>query len=166
MPMITTAPVKERDQSFLYELYASTRQEEMALTGWEVGQVDAFLRMQFRLRKNSYAMQYPSAEHSVILLAGLAVGAWIIDRCDSEIRLVDIAFLPAYRAKGFGTALLFKLQEEAAASKGPIRLQVDRQGAALRLYERLGFVATGGDGIRISMTWIPKISTLFASAIP
>lgn len=159
--MITTAPVTaDRDQPFLYELYASTRQEEMEPAGWDAAQVDAFLTMQFRLRSASYALEYPHAEHRIIYREGLAVGAWIVDYGNAEIHLVDIAFLPAYRSKGFGTYLLRSLQEEAFASQRPIRLQAERLGAALHLYERLGFMATGGDPVRVAMSWMPEASPM------
>jgi ribosomal protein S18 acetylase RimI-like enzyme len=166
MPMITTAPATEYDESFLYELYASTRQEEMAFSGWEAAQIETFLRMQFRLRTASYAAQYPSAEHNIIASEGQPVGATIVNRSDTEISLVDIAFLPMHRNKGFGTLLLNSLKDESLASDRPIRLQVDRQGIALHLYERLGFAATGEDALRIAMVWIPKAGTTIAGATP
>ncbi len=44
---ISLRPASPEDEHFLLKLYASTRQEEMALLNWPEGQKEAFLRMQF-----------------------------------------------------------------------------------------------------------------------
>ncbi|WP_157261725.1 hypothetical protein [Paenibacillus sp. A3] len=42
--MVTIVDAKTEDQAFLYELYRSTRIEEVSAWGWEEGELDAFLR--------------------------------------------------------------------------------------------------------------------------
>ncbi|WP_157276834.1 hypothetical protein [Paenibacillus sp. Soil766] len=42
---------RPEDESFLYEVYASTRVEELALTGWLEHEVDKFLRMQYEIQQ-------------------------------------------------------------------------------------------------------------------
>ena len=62
-------PLRAEDEPFLFELYASTRGDEMALVGWDKPQQEAFLRMQFKAQRSSYASlkqrTYPF-EHPVL----------------------------------------------------------------------------------------------------
>ena len=64
-------PVRPEDEPFLFELYASTRGDEMALVGWDKAQQEAFLRMQFNAQRSSYAMQFPNADYRIIAHDGV-----------------------------------------------------------------------------------------------
>jgi hypothetical protein len=44
---ISYRPISDADLPFLGRLYASTRLEELAVTGWPQEQIDAFLAQQF-----------------------------------------------------------------------------------------------------------------------
>jgi hypothetical protein len=52
-----------QDADFLFQLYAATRQEEMAQTGWDTAQIEAFLHMQYTTRNRQYETQFPSAQN-------------------------------------------------------------------------------------------------------
>jgi len=49
------------------------------------------------------------------------------------------------------------MQEATAAGK-PIGLHVLASSPAARLYERLGFVRSGGDAAYLEMKWVPATS--------
>ncbi len=151
--MIEQVPARPEDADFLLELYASTRREEVAAWGWEKGQQDAFLQMQFQAQSRSYQLQFPGADHCILLHEGELIGRLLVHRTDQEIRLVDIALLPAFRGQGHGGAIICDLQAEAAAGGKPLRLSVLPQSPARRLYERLGFTVTAEDNQHCAMTW-------------
>ncbi|MBA3768047.1 MAG: GNAT family N-acetyltransferase, partial [Acidobacteria bacterium] len=71
--VVALRPVSPGDESFLLEVYKSTRPEIVAL-GWEASQQEAFLKMQFNGQQRSYEMQYPEAAHQVILYKGAEAG--------------------------------------------------------------------------------------------
>lgn len=146
-----TRPVAPGDEEFLCGVYVSTRAEEVAAFGWPHAQQEAFLRMQYRMRCQSYAAAYPEADFSVLLLDGVAAGYTIVARSPSEIRLVDIALLPQYRGCGLGTKSILPLICEADEHALPLRLSVARGNRALRLYQRLGFEAVFADAVYIEM---------------
>ena len=52
-PSITLRPIGPDDEAFLYRVYASTREEELAPLGWNEAQKTAFLRMQFTAQPGS-----------------------------------------------------------------------------------------------------------------
>lgn len=155
--MPITRPATPEDQAFLFELYCSTRQEEMAAWGWSAAQQEPFLRMQFTAQQRSYELSYPEADHRIILLDNVRIGRILVARNGEEILLVDIALLPDYRGSGIGTALIRELLDEAAETSRPVRLQVYRNNPAQRLYQRLGFYKIGENEIYYDMEWRANI---------
>lgn len=149
-------PATDQDQAFLYSVYASTRSEEMALVRWDNSQQEAFLRMQFNAQRSSYAMQFPNAEHSIIVLNGRAAGRMIVDRSGAQILLIDIALLPEFRASGVGSILMNEMLAEATVQQRPVTLHVEKFNRALRLYKRLGFIPISDSGLYIEMVWRPE----------
>ncbi len=51
---VTLRPIQPADQEFLYQVYASTRTEELAVTDWNEEQKQSFLRMQFNAQHRHY----------------------------------------------------------------------------------------------------------------
>ena len=96
---------------------------------------------------------YPDTSFDVIVLDGQPVGRLYVARWPDEIRIVDIALLPACCNRGLGTTLVRALQAEAAASRKPLRIHVERFNPALRLYERLGFRQIADRGVYLFMEW-------------
>jgi ribosomal protein S18 acetylase RimI-like enzyme len=152
---ISLRPASANDHEFLIQVYASTRNEEMASWGWNLGQQMSFVRMQFDARHRGYEATYPSAENSVISVGDTPVGSIIVFRAQNEIRLVDVALLLEFRGRGIGEELVRMLMSEGARSGLPLRLSVLRSNRAAHLYERLGFIAKGGDALYCEMEWVP-----------
>lgn len=133
-------PVAPPDEGFLLGLYATTRTAELARSGWDAEQRDAFVRSQYLARRGHYAVRYAGAEHSVITIRGQDAGVWMIWRSQTELRLVNIELLPEYRGQGVGSALLCLLLAEAKRRLLPVHLSVKEENRpAARLYRRLGF---------------------------
>src|SRR6185369_6195411 len=107
--------------------------------------------MQFLARERSY----PRVDSRIILLDGRPVGRMMVDRGESAILLRDIALLTEYRNAGIGSRLIQDLMKEATVAGKPIMLHVLTSSPAVRLYERLGFTRTSGDGAYFEMKWIP-----------
>lgn len=148
------------DEGFLYQVYASTRADEVAAFGWNEAQQAAFLRMQFGAQQRAYEWQFPGAEHSVIISDGELIGRLIVVQTEPEIRLTDITLLPAHRNAGVGTLLIKELQARAEAAGLPLRLRVTRENAAARrLYERLNFSPTGESDTHLMMEWLPAAAS-------
>ena len=59
-------PASDSDTPMLLAIYTSTRQEEVAQTGWPQGQQDAFLAMQAKAQHEHYLLHYPEAERHLI----------------------------------------------------------------------------------------------------
>jgi len=142
------------DEQFLFDVYASTRQEELEGLGWDDNQKRDFIKMQFLARERSY----PRVGDRIIVLNGRPIGRMLVDRNDAEILLRDIALLTQYRNRGLGTILIYDLMKEASVSGKAIRLHVLATSAAVRLYDRLGFSKTGAEAAYLEMKWLPAAS--------
>lgn len=150
-------PALPQDAQFLYEVYSSTRRDELAQVAWTEAQVKAFLQMQLNMRDQSYRMYYQELDDQIILFQNERVGRLIVARADHEIKLVDIALLPEYRRAGIGASLVKDLIREASASVKPLRLQVEKWNEqARRLYERLGFTTSGENDTHFQMECCPN----------
>jgi ribosomal protein S18 acetylase RimI-like enzyme len=153
LPPIALRPVGPADAGFLYHVYASTRYEELAPLAWSTEEVEAFLQMQFRAQDSYYREHYADAAFNVILCGGESVGRLYVHRRADEIRVVDIALLPAFRGMGIGTRLLTDVLDEAAGAGLPVRIHVEVNNSARHLYQRLGFVRTGTTGVYDLLEW-------------
>lgn len=132
---------------FLSLLYASTRLEELAVTDWTETQKAAFLDMQFQAQHAHYRKHYPEADWLVVQRAGQDIGRLYIERWPSQHRIIDIAFLPAHRRKGYGTALLRDLIDEAWLAGKSASIHVEKNNPARRLYVELGFAVVEDKGV-------------------
>ncbi len=136
---ISLRPITLDDEGFLYSVYSSTREDELAQVDWDDAQKQAFLKMQFHAQHTYYMEQYKHASFDVILLDDVPVGRLYLDRRKSEIRIVDIALLTAYRNRGIGSLLLKDILAEGERAGLPVRIHVEHFNPALHLYTRLGF---------------------------
>jgi GNAT superfamily N-acetyltransferase len=139
----------------LLAVYASTRQEELALTDWDDAQKDAFVRMQFDSQRRYYEEHYRGASFDVIVVDGMPAGRLYVARWPEEIRVVDIALLPEHRGRGVGTGLMGELLAEAAAAAKPVSIHVEKFNPALRIYGRLGFSVVEDRGVYLLLRCRP-----------
>jgi ribosomal protein S18 acetylase RimI-like enzyme len=149
-------PASDPDLPFLGRLYASTRAEELADVPWNAQEKAAFLESQFKAQHAHYRQYYPDADWLVIVHGGDDVGRLYIERWPSQHRIIDIAFLPEFRGRGFGTALMQDLLDEAAAAGKAVSIHVEKFNPAMRLYRRLGFVTEEDKGVYDLMHWTPS----------
>lgn len=153
---VTLRPVQPEDAPFLFQVYASTRAEEMTLVDWSPEQKLAFLQMQFSAQRQHYLVYYPDARYHIIQRDQASIGRLIVNRTDDEILVIDIALLQEHRGTGIGTNLIRELQSEAAQTGKPLRLHVETFNPALQLYTRLGFVKIAEIGIYYELEWKSK----------
>lgn len=149
----TLRPITPGDMEFLHRVYASTREEELAVTGWSEEQKEQFLRMQFGAQHDHYQKHFPDAKYDVILAGDTPIGRLYVDRRVDEIRIIDIALLAEHRGAGVGGGLVRQLIDEAATDGKSVRIHVEHNNPAMRLYERLGFKKIEDVGVYHLMEW-------------
>jgi ribosomal protein S18 acetylase RimI-like enzyme len=150
---ITLRDALPEDEPFLFEVYASTRAQEMALVPWDDEQRKSFLTMQFVAQHSHYRERYPDASYSLICRENLPLGRLYVLREKGDIRILDLTLLPEYRNGGIGTSLLRDLLDEGAQSGKRVLIYVETYNPSLRLFERLGFKSIAEEGVNFLLEW-------------
>jgi GNAT superfamily N-acetyltransferase len=146
---ITRRPVCDGDLPFLFELYASTREAEMAQTPWTVEQKTAFVNMQFAAQLAGYRDSYPTADHEIFSTAEGPVGRIYWVREAERLHILDITVTPARRNEGIGSLILADLLEEADGAQKPVSIHVENFNPSCSLFARLGFQVAKEDGFML-----------------
>jgi ribosomal protein S18 acetylase RimI-like enzyme len=152
---VTLRPVTGHDRDFLVGVYGSTREAELSQVPWAPGQLEAFVQMQFDAQDSEYRRHNPNGSFDVIEVDGVPAGRLYVDRRPGDLRIVDIALLPAYRGRGIGAMLVRGLQEAAASEGRIVSIHVEHSNRAAALYERLGFKLAEDLGVYRRMEWTP-----------
>ena len=152
---LSLRPVGAGDEPFLRQVYASTREGELAQVPWTRDQKERFLEMQFRAQDRAYRSDYPGADLRIILVNEEPAGRLYVHRLPKEIRIMDIALLARFRRKGIGTRLLKEILLEGEASSRVVTIHVEVFNPARRLYQRLGFAPVADSGVYRLLEWRP-----------
>ena len=115
-PEIALRPEMPDDESFLFDLYSTTRDYEMALIPWSEDQKLAFLRQQCFAQLRHYRQHYSDASFEIILVNGVRAGRLYVCHNEESICLIDISLLREFRGLGIGTGLTQKLVADAATT--------------------------------------------------
>ena len=143
----------EADLPFVARLYASTRADELAATGWPEEMRAQFLDQQHRAQHQHYRSAWPEGEWLIVEQEGAPVGRLYLGEEDASLRLIDISLIPESRGAGLGAAILADLKRDAAARGKSVVLHVEKGNRARRLYERLGFATVEDKGAYERMVW-------------
>lgn len=152
---ITLRPATDADYDFMRRLYHSTREEEMQHFPFDEAQKSEFLDQQFAAQYEHYGIHYPTLERNIVEKDGEPVGRIWIDEWKDQIRLVDIALMPDYRAGGIGGKLVADVLARGARVGKPVTIHVEAYNPALHLYQRLGFEQVDTNGVYYLMRWSP-----------
>jgi GNAT superfamily N-acetyltransferase len=104
--------------------------------------------------ETQYTRHFSTARFDIIEVNGTRIGRLCVLRSAEEIRIIDVALLPAWRSKGIGTLLVRPILDEGRASGRPVTLSVERWNPARRLYARLGFTDESSDDVYVSMRYV------------
>ncbi len=148
---ISFRKIKPDDTKFLKKVYASTREEELAVSGWTSEQKDIFITMQFDAQHMYYMDNYKTGEFQVILIDNENAGRLYIEQMKKEIRIIDITLHPKSGGSGYGTSMLTDILARGKKTKLPVTIHVETNNPALGLYKRLGFNKINNTGVYFLM---------------
>jgi GNAT superfamily N-acetyltransferase len=144
---ISYRPFVDQDLEFVAELYASTRREEVAATGWPAEMQEAFLTQQHQAQHSHYSIHYADAEWLIIEREGEAIGRLYLHEPGEDLLVVDISLVPQCRGMGIGGAILRDTLALAGERAKTVSIHVEKVNPARRLYSRLGFSAVEDVGV-------------------
>ncbi|HEX9983025.1 MAG TPA: GNAT family N-acetyltransferase [Thermoanaerobaculia bacterium] len=150
---ITFRPETDADADLLYQLYSSTREEEMKMVPWNDAEKEGFLRQQFQAQTAHYKQNYADAEYLIIQLDGLPVGRLYLHDSAADLRIMEILLAPSQRGSGIGTMLIREILERARSAGKIVSIHVEHFNPAVQLYERLGFKRKDSYGVYYLYEW-------------
>jgi ribosomal protein S18 acetylase RimI-like enzyme len=148
---IAYRPMSDDDLPFVEALYASTRAEEAATTGWPPAEQRAFLAQQHQAQHRHYRSHYADAEWLIVERDGEAIGRLYLGEWPGEVRVIDISLLPSARGQGVGGAIMADIIDAAGRAGRKVSIHVEWTNPARRLYQRLGFVTVEDAGLYLRM---------------
>jgi hypothetical protein len=83
-------PETDDDLPFLIRLYASTREAELAITGWSLEQKQAFVLNQFQAQRHHYRTHIPNCRFDVLECRGEPLGRLYLAPGPTRLNIVDI----------------------------------------------------------------------------
>ncbi|MDQ3287836.1 MAG: GNAT family N-acetyltransferase [Pseudomonadota bacterium] len=146
----------DSDLPYLRQLYAGTREAEMAQVPWPPATRRAFLDQQFALQHAHYIANFPGAAFFLLQRETEPFGRYYLWRDAADFLIVDISLDRRMQGLGIGSALIGRTHVLASEAGLGVRLSVRRDNeAARRLYERLGFlpIAGGEHAMHLPMRW-------------
>ena len=147
MSSISLRKITDQDLVFLLAVYSSTREAELAQTGWSVQEQSNFLQGQFNAQHEYYQQHYSEACFDLVLVDNKPVGRLYVARWSNQIRIVDIALLTEFRGKKIGTELITALFTEAKEKQLELSIHVEKNNPAMGWYRGLGFLEIEDKGI-------------------
>lgn len=136
---LSIRPSTPADRGFIENLFRTTR-DDLRLIDAEPDFIETLIEQQFNAQTTGYGDQFPNAMYFIIEKQGQPVGRLTIDFGSNEVRLVDIAFIPEARGKGYGEGVVNGLKLAAMQCRAPLALSVPSGNwRAKQLYTRLGF---------------------------
>lgn len=141
------------DSLFMAQLFYSTKTFFYEL-GLPSEVVETMLEQQYRLQEASYREQYPNANTYILFYHQQAVGKVMLDISEYRIHLIDFIIIPSMRERGFGSAILAAIKQEAMKRHLPVGLSVESENTqAKKLYLQHGFKLESYSGAYESMLW-------------
>jgi len=135
--------ITRSDEPFLLALYASLRADEMALVPWNDEQKTAFITSQFQAQHHHYTTEYPHGLFQIIEFNGEKIGRLYVCELEDEIHIIDLAILPEFRRKGFGTEIITDILQKA---EKPVRIYLESNNQSIGLFKRFGFQKIRDEG--------------------
>ena len=146
---VTLRPETPEDEAFLRRLILDTLGRELGAEAWPEPMRGHLLGIQVEARRNARRANYPDAASAVIEADGGAAGWMVVMTMPHEVRLVEIMVAAEFQGRGIASAAIGEVLAAAESAGKPVRLHVSvMNGAAIRLYERLGFRRIDGDEVQ------------------
>ena len=155
---VNLRPARPEDMPFLKKVYAGTRPDITMNPNFGKNEKKEFINMQFNLQNIHYRNHYSGARFLIISEGGRDTGRLYLHESKEDIRIMDIAILPAFRGRGTGSKIIRNLQSDASVAGKALSIHVEENNPAKNLYHRLGFKEQGEkvNGVYQLMVWRPN----------
>ena len=146
-PALRLYAATEADRDLLFEIHRFAFRE---LVGRVFGAWDD------SWQRSHFDEHYVPERNRIVRLGARAIGRLVVRVERREVVLENIAIIPEFQGRGFGTRLLERIITEAHRLDRAVSLEVFETNPAQRLYRRLGFQVTEQREGRLTMRLGPN----------
>lgn len=119
----------------------------MNILPWSEAQKKAFLQMQSEAQTRHYRERYPNASFDLIKLGEQSVGRFYVADLEDEIRIIDLAFLPAFYDRKIYVLLVMQVLRKAALNSKPVRIHLEYNDPQTEIFVAAGFQKIETNGL-------------------
>ena len=153
---LAVRPARDNDRVFIEALHNSTR-DDLRMIDAEEDFIETLIEQQHQAQTVGYGEMFPNAMYFIVEKHSEKIGRIVIDFGMNEVRLVDLAFIPVARGKGYGSNVIQMLQKAAKLNQVPLTLSViTHNHVAKALYFKLGFCVLEQSGSHEQLVWYPN----------
>ena len=145
--MLSKRPATVADYDFLYGLHKAAMKTAVSQTwGWD----EAW-------QQNYFRGKFDPAKRVILLWDGQEIGTMSLEASAEELYLAYIAIAPRFQGRGWGTAVIQELIQQAQQQNKPLTLHVlQKNPRAKKLYERLGFQVVAVEQVKYKMQFASR----------
>lgn len=153
---LSVRPAVAGDENFLKSVHKEERHWEFEplINAGDEEMYHKVMAHQYDAHHDVYFNTYDLARYGVIMWTDRPIGRLYADYRDTEVRILDIALLGAYRGKNIGSIIMRGLCADAARRNLSVTLHVNiNNPGAYAFYYRLGFEPMAFDGKHTRLEW-------------
>ncbi|MBL4615202.1 MAG: hypothetical protein JKY27_10055, partial [Magnetovibrio sp.] len=109
------------DKKFVKQLIKDNRDDIRAADG-DPDYLESIVDMQEKAMQSGYGETFGNAAHFIIEKVGISIGRLLMESGGTEVRIVDLQFIPAARDKGYGPTVIGVMQQAAATQRVPLAI--------------------------------------------
>lgn len=139
------------DDSFLQQLFVSTRRDLFLQSGLPLDLCEQVLATQYQAQNSQFSATYPNALDKIAEIDGNPVGRLMVVTEPKRMLIVDVAVTPDFQRRGIGTLLMRGIIAQAETARAHLDLTVATDNSAISFYRKLDFVPMVTTEMYISM---------------
>ena len=148
--------ITKADLPILKQIYASTREAELSMTGWTDEQKQQFIDHQFNAQHQHYQQHYADADFMLLKAGKNVLGRLYLQCKKKQLCLIDITLLPAFRQQKLGQQILTWILNYAQKTAITVTLHVENHNPAYQWYLNNGFINYEDRGVYQYLEWHPN----------
>ena len=148
--LLATRQEAATDETFLFSLFESVKGPDFARMPVDDRMKTQLLRMQYSAMTQSYRASFPDASFAIITMDGAPIGRLITDVTQDRLHIVLVAFLPDWRHRNLGSALMRQVLTQARTRGLTCEATVALDNIpSRRLWARLDFIERSRDAANV-----------------
>lgn len=153
------------DKAFVKKLIKDNRDDIRAADG-DKDYLESIVDMQENAMQKGYGETYGDAAHFIIEKVGVNIGRLLVESGGTEVRIVDLQFIPAAHDKGYGPTVIGTMQQAAAMQRVQLAITVVHSRTKLKQWLAMqGFVVETAEDYADRMVWNPPAEAMGATRV-